>query len=62
MALLERLQPHLEAQQSAGQAGFRKGFACDGHLLTLVQWQEKATEFRMDIVIAAVDFEKAFDS
>eukprot|EP00959_Pyramimonas_sp_CCMP1952_P033188 696077-Pyramimonas_sp.AAC.2 len=62
MALFERLQPYLKVQQSADQAGFRKGCACDDHLLTLVQLQEKFKEFGMDIWIAAVDFEKAFDS
>ena len=49
-------------EQSCDQAGFRPGFSCEDHLLALVLLHEKLAEFNVDLWIAAVDFEKAFDS
>lgn len=60
--LRERLKPYLLPQRSCDQAGFRPGFSCEDHLLTLVLVHEKLAEFNLDLWIAAVDFEKAFDS
>ena len=62
MVLHARLEKYLEPQQSADQAGFRKGYCCDDHLLTVALIQEKCSEFNQDLWIAAVRFEKAFDS
>jgi exonuclease III len=60
--LYQRLKVFLEPEQSVEQAGFRSGFSCEDHLLTLVLLYEKLNEQSLDLWIAAVDFEKAFDS
>ena len=60
--LHQRLKVYLEPQQCVDQAGFRAGFNCDDHLLTLVLLYEKLNEQNLDLWIAVVDFEKAFDS
>ena len=62
MVLNRRLEAFLGRQQSADQAGFRKGYSCEDHLVTLTIIYEKAKEFNIDVWAAAVDFEKAFDS
>ena len=41
MVLHERLLAYLTEEQSVDQAGFRKGYSCDDHLLTLVLLHEK---------------------
>jgi hypothetical protein len=56
------LKVFLEPEQSVEQAGFRAGFSCEDHLLSLVLLYEKLNEQNLDLWIAAVDFEKAFDS
>ena len=60
--LHQRLKVYLEPEQCVDQAGFRAGFNCDDHLLTLVLLYEKLNEQNLDLWIAVVDFEKAFDS
>ena len=60
--VLARIRPHLEAQQSRDQAGFRSYFSTEDHLMTFVLLQEKCLEWRNDLWIAAVDFKKAFDT
>ena len=62
MVLHGRLLAYLTEQQSVGQAGFRKGYSCDDHLLTIVLLHEKMYEHNLNLWVAAVDFEKAFDS
>ena len=62
MVLHGRLLAYLAEQQSVDQAGFRKGFNCEDHLLTLVLLHEKMYEHNLNLWLAAVDFEKAFDS
>ena len=62
MVLNRRLEAFLGSQQSADQAGFRKGYSCEDHLVTLTLIFEKTREFNIDVWVAAVDFEKAFDS
>ena len=53
---------YLEPEQCVDQAVFRAGFNCDDYLLTLVLLYEKLNEQNLDLWIAVVDFEKAFDS
>ena len=60
--ILERIKLVLAQAQSVDQAGFKSGFSCDDHLLTVVLLQEAAAEFRNGLWFAAVDFQKAFDS
>ena len=57
-----RIGKILEGAQSIDQAGFRSGFGCPDHLFTLGQLAEKAEEYQSSLWIAAVDFQKAFDS
>ena len=52
----------LDAAQPVDQAGFRTGFGCDDHLLTLVLVAEKMSEFQLPLWIALVDYQKAFDT
>eukprot|EP00973_Karenia_brevis_P054148 7522784-Karenia_brevis.AAC.1 len=58
----ERLRGTLEAEQCADQAGFRSGYSCDDHLLTIVILIELAEEFHLDVWACTVDFTKAFDT
>ena len=60
--LLTRVRPQLEQQQSRDQAGFKSHFSTEDHLTSLVLLQEKCSEWRTDLWIAAVDFKKAFDT
>jgi len=60
--LHQRLKAFLEPEQSIDQAGFRSGYNCEDHLLSLVLLYERLTEQNLDLWMAAVDFEKAFDS
>jgi hypothetical protein len=60
--LHQRLKKFLDPEQCIDQAGFRAGFSCEDHLLTLVLLYEKLTEKNLDLWMAAIDFEKAFDS
>ena len=57
-----RIRETLDNAQPVDQAGFRKGFACDDHLFTVVALIEKMTEFNCPIWICAIDFRKAFDT
>jgi len=60
--LYGRIQKHLLEQQSVDQAGFRTGFGCDDHLFAVTMVAEISNEWRMPLWVAAVDFQKAFDS
>ena len=60
--LHQRLKEFLDPEQCIDQAGFRTGFNCEDHLLTIVLLYEKLAEQNLDLWVAAVDFEKAFDS
>ena len=62
MLFYNRLSVLLEPQQSADQAGFRKGFSTEDHLFTMMMVQEKADEHQLPLWYAALDFQKAFDS
>ena len=60
--LHQRLKVFLQPEQSIDQAGFWAGFNCEDHLLSVVLLYEKMAEQNLDIWVATVDFEKAFDS
>ena len=44
------------------QAGFRSGFSTEDHIFTIVNLIEKTAEYNLPIWIAAIDYEKAFDT
>ena len=52
----------MAAAQSVDQAGFRKEFACDDHLFAITMLYEKTKEWNKPLWLAAVDFQKAFDT
>ena len=58
MVLHGRPLAYLTAQQSVDKAGFRKGYTCDGQLLTSVLLHEKVYEYNLNLWAAAVDFER----
>ena len=60
--ILKRIHARLESAQSNDQAGFRKSFGCMDHIFALTQIAEKANEYGLPLWIAAIDFQKAFDS
>lgn len=60
-AVCNRIRGVLDAAHPADQAGFRCGFCCDGHLLTIMKVWEKRNEFNLPLWVAAIDFSKAFD-
>ena len=60
--LHNRLEPILDLQQCPDQAGFRRKYCTEDHLLTLTIIQEKAEEWQQYVWIAALDFKKAFDT
>eukprot|EP00973_Karenia_brevis_P056956 7922668-Karenia_brevis.AAC.1 len=45
--LRERIQPILDKSQCVDQAGFRKGFNCDDHLLAMTLLIERCSEFQL---------------
>ena len=60
--ILERMKKDLDENQPREQAGFRAGFRTSDHLHTLSQVIEKAKEYRFNICLGFIDYEKAFDS
>ena len=60
--LYNRLEPILDAKQPPSQAGFRRHFSTDDHLLTFAIVQEKSKEFQLPFWVATLDFKKAFDT
>jgi hypothetical protein len=60
--ICRRIGSLLDAAQPADQAGFRSGFSCDDHLLSLVLLVERSFEFQQPLWIAMVDYRKAFDT
>ena len=59
--LYNRLEPILDVCQSEDQAGFRKKFSTDDHLMTMTLIQEFAHEWNVPLWVSALDFKKAFD-
>ena len=60
--IYSRIIVKIDAAQSVDQAGFRKEFSTDDHLLTSTILIEKVWKSRKQLWICAVDFQKAFDS
>ena len=60
--LCARVKGQLEMQQSVDQAGFRSGFSCDDQLFTITMLCDKMKEYNLPLWVAAVDFQKAFDT
>eukprot|EP00973_Karenia_brevis_P060162 8371484-Karenia_brevis.AAC.1 len=60
--LRARVQQVLEEAQSPDQAGFRSGYSCDDHLLTMVLLLENCDEFNLPLWACALDYQKAFDT
>ena len=60
--ILARVEKQLDENQPREQAGFRAGFRTSDHLQTLSQVIEKSKEYRFNICLGFVDYEKAFDS
>eukprot|EP00973_Karenia_brevis_P029573 4079035-Karenia_brevis.AAC.1 len=57
-----RIRDALNKAQCFDQAGFVKGMSVDDHLFTLVLLCEVMNEYRLPLCLAAVDFQKAFDT
>ena len=60
--LNNRLEKILDEAQPPEQAGFRRGYSTCEHLHSINIIIEKAKEYKFDIYLAFIDFEKAFDS
>lgn len=58
----KRITNKLDLYQPREQAGFRRGFGTNDHLLVVKTIIEKCTEYKKPIVPIFVDYEKAFDS
>ncbi len=57
-----RIQNTAKQQQPIEQAGFRKSFSTLDHLHAINQIIEKCSEYQVEVHIAMVDYNKAFDS
>jgi hypothetical protein len=60
--LCARVQDILIQEQSVDQAGFRPGFGCEDHLFAVTLISEMSREWNTPVWMAAVDFQKAFDT
>ena len=60
--ILDRINDHLYSTLDREQAGFRPGSSCVDHNNTLRIIIEQSAEYRADLQLVFVDFEKAFDS
>lgn len=60
--ITKRITTKLDFYQPVEQAGFRSGFSTNDHLQVIRSLIEKHTEYKIDIALAFVDYEKAFDS
>ena len=58
--ILDRIKDHLYSTIDREQAGFRPGSSCIDHINTLII--EQSAEYRSDLHLIFVAFEKAFDS
>ena len=57
-----RLTSVLDENQPIEQAGFRSGYSTIDHVHTVNQLKEKCAEYQKPLLLAFVDYEKAFDS
>ncbi|XP_045460954.1 uncharacterized protein LOC123671253 [Harmonia axyridis] len=60
--ITKRLENKLDFYQPIEQAGFRRGFGTNDHLQSIKTVIEKSIEYNRPLVIAFVDFHKAFDT
>ena len=60
--ILERIRDPLISTVDAEQAGFRAGSSCTDHINSVRIIIEQCKEFRSDLHMIFIDFEKAFDS
>ena len=60
--LYNRLEPLLDQHQSPDQAGFRHDYCTTDHLFTTTVLQERCHEWQLNLWVATVDFQKAFDT
>ncbi|CAM4712403.1 unnamed protein product [Leuciscus chuanchicus] len=60
--LYNQLARQLDEQQPPEQAGFRSGYSTMDHIHVLNQLLERCRKYKMPLVLAFVDYEKAFDS
>ena len=60
--LYNRLARQLDEQQPPEQAGFRSGYSTMDHIHVLNQLLERCRKYKMPLVLAFIDYEKAFDS
>ena len=58
----ERIQTTLMSQQSPDQAAYRAGYSTEDHLLTVTLMTELCSEWRSELWLGLIDFEKAFDT
>ncbi|KAE9416903.1 hypothetical protein Angca_009074, partial [Angiostrongylus cantonensis] len=57
-----RISRTLDEAHPVEQAGFRKGFCCMNHIQTVSKVIEVCREYHLLLLLAFVDYEKAFDS
>ena len=60
--ITNRITNKLDENQPREQAGFRRGYSTIDHLQTVSQIIEKTNEYKIPLVVALVDYSKAFDS
>ena len=60
--ITNRITSRLDENQPREQAGFRKGYSTTDHLQTVNHIIEKTNEYKIPLIIALVDYTKAFDS
>lgn len=60
--ITSRLENKLDFYQPVEQAGFRAGFGTNDHLQSIKTIIEKSVEYNRPLVLAFVDFQKAFDT
>ena len=60
--ILHRIKYHLYSTADSEQSGFRPESSCVDHINTLRIVIEQSAEYRSDLHLVFVDFEKAFDS
>ena len=60
--ITNRIADKLDENQPREQAGFRRGYSTIDHLQTVNQVIEKTNEYKIPLVVALVDYTKAFDS